>query len=349
MMRRLAIALILLALAGSASAQKVPFKLPNAQPPKPPAPEAPKAEEPKAEEPAPQPAPAPQAAPPAPSTPQQVSPPKSFPAAQAQLPPDLAFRERSSEIYGQRIAWFEIGEGPVVVLLHGLAGDRRDWVPLMRRLSANHRVVALDAPGFGDSAKPAIRYEIGTLVDFLDAFLREQRIEHPLLVGHSTGAWAAAQYASAPGASVDRLVLVAPAGIGSANAALAALLVPSTREAMRTLVGGLYAKAGATPDEAALDAAFARALARGDRAATEDLIAASREDTGFATRMRAIGVPTLILRGGADRMIPQKDAERYRELIAGSGLQVLAGCGHMAHIECADEVAAALAGFSATR
>ena len=103
---------------------------------------------------------------------------------------------KSVEVFGQTIKYYDVGTGPTVVLLHGLASSAaRDWGSCITLLSAHHRVLAPDQLGFGDSAKPAIDYGIQTWVDFLGEFLRVEKVKEFALAGESLGGWVAAQYA----------------------------------------------------------------------------------------------------------------------------------------------------------
>lgn len=326
---------IVLAVAAPASAQKFKLPKPSAAAPKP-------AETPKTEPAAPSPDPAPAQAVPAVPAP----PPKPFPAPQVKLPRDMAFREGTSEVFGQKIAWFEIGQGPAVVLLHGLAGDRRDWVHVMRKLSADHRVIAFDAPGFGESAKPGISYSIDTIADFLDGFLAAQKIDRATIVGHSTGAWAAAILTTRHPERIVRFVALAPIGIGAAVDPIhAEIFLPSSRVDVLTLLSALYVKDRATADERAIDLMYERILARGDANATEGILRNMK--TGAFDGEFPQGVPALILAGFEDSIVQQADVQKARGIAPSAQLELLPGCGHMLHVECADEVSAAIARFLA--
>lgn len=83
-----------------------------------------------------------------------------------------------------------VGAGPPLVLVHGLTESRRMWDPLIEPLAADHTVVALDLPGHGESGLSSA-YDIDALVSAVDAVVDTARVERPLLVGHSLGAWVA--------------------------------------------------------------------------------------------------------------------------------------------------------------
>jgi pimeloyl-ACP methyl ester carboxylesterase len=82
-------------------------------------------------------------------------------------------------VFGQKIAYYDMGTGPTIVLVHGFGSQARfDWGNVLLPLSAHHRVLALDQIGWGHSDKPAIDYSIQTFVDFLGEFLRVMKVEH---------------------------------------------------------------------------------------------------------------------------------------------------------------------------
>src|SRR5207247_2437827 len=115
-------------------------------------------------------------------------------------------------VFGAKIHYVEAGSGPVVILLHGLGGDASNWAQTIGPLAEKYRVIAPDQIGFGRSDKPFLSYRVGTLVDFLEGFYKEIKIERASLVGNSLGGWTAAAFTLAHPEKVDRLVLVDSAG-----------------------------------------------------------------------------------------------------------------------------------------
>ena len=104
------------------------------------------------------------------------------------------------------------GEGPVVILVHGIASSSVTFQELVPRLRDSHRVIALDILGFGESPAPAgAHYTIDEHADALDATIRSLRLQAPfVLVGHSLGALIASRYTAENPQAVAKLVLVSP-------------------------------------------------------------------------------------------------------------------------------------------
>ena len=109
---------------------------------------------------------------------------------ESKLPP-----VKSVRVFGQKIVYYDLGAGPVVVLVHGFATQARfDWGNVIVPLAKKHRVIALDEIGFGRSDKPLIDYSVQTEVDFLGEFLRTLKVKEFTLAGESMGGWIVALY-----------------------------------------------------------------------------------------------------------------------------------------------------------
>src|SRR5713101_6663238 len=103
--------------------------------------------------------------------------------------------EKTIAVFGQTIKYWDVGSGPVVVLVHGLGSAKDlDWGRVVAPLSQKYRLLVPDQIGFGHSDKPLLDYKIQTYVDFLNEFLRELKIEKASLVGESLGGWISALY-----------------------------------------------------------------------------------------------------------------------------------------------------------
>lgn len=113
----------------------------------------------------------------------------------------------------QTAAFLESGKGSTLLMLHGFMGSSACWLPLIDRLQSTLHCVALDLMGFGDSAKPRIKYDVAKEVEFVHEFITTSSLEPLYILGHSFGGWVAAAYALAYPTRVKGLILAAPAGI----------------------------------------------------------------------------------------------------------------------------------------
>lgn len=257
--------------------------------------------------------------------------------------------EGAATIYGVRIHYVEAGSGPVVVLLHGLGGNTTNWAFNIAPLAQKYRVVVLDQIGFGQSDKPLINYRIATYVDFLDAFLKELKIERASFVGNSMGGWVAASYALAHPEKVERLVLVDAAGFAFAPGFDTAQLIklnPSTREGMKELVSRVFYNKQIFMSDAFINASMAARINAGDghtiRSITESII---RREDFLDNRLSVIKQPTLVIWGREDGLLPLADGQRFQKEIPGAQLLVFDQCGHVPQVEKAAEFNAAVLKF----
>ena len=250
-------------------------------------------------------------------------------------------------VFGARIHYVDVGAGPTVILLHGLADDVGVWGAVMPALAAKHRVIALDQVGFGRSDKPLLNYRVSTFVDFLDGFLNELKIKRASLVGNSLGGWVAADFALKHPDRIERLVLSDAAGY----AALAKTMDPralnalhlASREDIRYL-GPLTFRDKRFYED--VDLAFKQRVAAGDSYTVSQLLDSMRRGENVLDgRLGAMEKPTLILWGRDDKLIPVNFAARFNKEINASRLRIIDGCGHMPQVECPEKFNDALLQF----
>lgn len=131
---------------------------------------------------------------------------------------DRHFPEHSIRIGDADLSYRSCGNGPAIVLLHGIGSGAASWFPCAVALAHHVRVIAWNAPGYGNSsALPFARPQASDYAARLRQLLTALEVDQCVLVGHSLGAMVAAAYASVHGASLSRLVLLSPArGYGSA-------------------------------------------------------------------------------------------------------------------------------------
>jgi len=268
----------------------------------------------------------------------------------AQAPaPAAPPEEKSVAVFGQTIRYWDIGSGPVVVLVHGLGSAKDlDWGRVVVPLSRKYRVIAPDQIGFGHSDKPLLDYKIQTYVDFLNEFLRDLKIEKASLVGESLGGWISALYVveASSGARlvpVQKLVLVDAAGLQQEKPI--PNLNPATLEDMRKVLEAVFYDTSWVT-EPVLQQSFADKLAKHDGYTVHSILsnpalASERLDS----RLGEIKVPTLVVWGKQDTLLPICSGERYAAGIAGARLVSFDQCGHVPAVEKTAEFMAALTAF----
>jgi pimeloyl-ACP methyl ester carboxylesterase len=264
---------------------------------------------------------------------------------------DWRAHQRWHTVDGTRVNTIELGEGSPLLFIHGLSGSWPNWLEQLPVLAAEHRVIALDLPGFGSSPMPEQDISISGYARLLDGLLAQLGLDAVAVVGNSMGGFIGAELAIAFPQRVERLVLVSAAGISTLGDARTDRVLPSLRRAERILAasGAWVASKSDTVARRArlreatlyivlrhpsrLPAALAAEQLRGAGkpgflAALEDIL-----DYDFRDRLPEIACPTLIVWGEGDRLINVRDADVFAELIPGSRKVIFEDTGHMAMLE----------------
>jgi pimeloyl-ACP methyl ester carboxylesterase len=256
--------------------------------------------------------------------------------------------DKTITVFGQSIHYFDMGSGPVVVLLHGLGSRKEDWLPVFEPMAQKYRLLVPDQIGFGRSDKPLLDYSVQTYVDFLSEFLRQLKVEKASLVGESLGGWIAALYVAEIGGgahlmTVERLVLVDAAGLKQDTPIPD--LNPSSLAAMRGLMEAVFYDTSWL-NEDALRKIFTDKLAVKDSYTVRSFLGnAAREKERLDDRLGNIKVPTLVVWGKQDKLLPIESGERYAAGIAGAKLVSFEKCGHVPPVEKTEEFLAAVMPF----
>jgi triacylglycerol lipase len=257
-------------------------------------------------------------------------------------------------VFGQRIAYYDLGDGPTIVLVHGFASQARfDWGNVLLPLGKHYRVLALDQIGWGQSDKPAIDYSIQTFVDFLGEFLRELKVDSFSLAGESMGGWVVADYTiqaleathTGPYAlpKPERLILSDAAGLSSMHTNGPVHVQGTLADA-----GGIgivfYDKSRVTPEF--VREAWAMKMKAND-GATQRLLRSNPilDHETVGDKLGAIAIPTLVVWGAKDELVPLADAQEYATKIPHARLIVVPESGHCPAAEQPDAFVAALSGF----
>lgn len=247
-------------------------------------------------------------------------------------------------VLGARIHYLERGSGPVVVLVHGLADDANTWRASMDLLSKKYRVIAPDLIGHGQSDKPLLNYRAETFTDFLTGFLDVLHIEHATFVGQSLGGWTIALIALHQPQRIDRLVLVDSAGF--ADQKLPACLNPATLADCREVAQCVFATPKFTNNPALASEILKARVTHGDGyTIARFLESAKRNEDTLDGRLNTLAIPTLVIWGEQDRLIPLATGQRFAREIRGAKLQAIPGCGHDVQLECSDLFIQALLTF----
>ena len=235
-----------------------------------------------------------------------------------------------------------LGTGPDIVLLHGNPSSTYSWRHFIPRLAEQHRVHALDFPGYGFSAKPAdAPYTASWQAGHVAAYMDAAGIESAIVIGNSMGGEIASEIAAIYPRRVRGLVLLAPGGLPSGEIdtpplAIRLAMLPGAGTLaplfpLRMMIGATLRDAYFDPalvTDADIDAYTAPLKSRGGL--TAFLTRVTRDDSFDRSKLVAtIRAPTLVVLGEVDRLVPLSVGRAYHDLIAGSELAVIERAGHV--------------------
>jgi len=261
---------------------------------------------------------------------------------------DWAQHRREIDVVGTRVNYVEMGAGAPLVLVHGLSGVWQNWLEQVPHFSRSHRVIAVDLPGFGASPMPPWGISIPAYGRFLRDFCERLGIERCALAGNSMGGFIATEVAINDPERVEKLVLVSAAGItwararrepaemvgrvGRAAAPLALRLQMSgirrPRLRRRAFQGVVH-----DPNSLRRELLWENFVPAWNSPGYFD---ASTTLFGYDIRDRLveIEVPTLIIWGRNDRVVPVPAALAYQKRIGDNAkLEIFDHCGHIPQAE----------------
>ena len=262
-----------------------------------------------------------------------------------------SFTPETIMLHGHEIAYRMAGEGPTLLLVHGLAGSSRTWRSVMPSLAKECRVIAPDLLGHGESATPATDYSLGGFAAMLRDLLAALEIDRVTVVGQSLGGGIAMQLAYQHPELAERLVLVNSGGLGrEVSWILRAAALPGAEYVMPVLFPGVARDAGnavarsierlgwRAPRVAEMWLAYAGLTEPAHRAAFVRTLRAVIDPGGQAISAAnrlylAAEMPSLIIWGDADPIIPVAHAYAAHEALPGSRLEIFEGVGHFPHVE----------------
>ncbi len=261
-------------------------------------------------------------------------------------------RRDELEIHGQRVCFHTGGEGPALVFIHGITATSRTWREVLPRLAEHHTVLAPDLLGHGESAKPRGDYSLGAYASGVRDLMIALGIDKATIIGHSLGGGVAMQLAYQFPERLERLVLVSSGGLGrevhlmlrlaalpGAEFVLPLIVAQPLRDAGE-LVAGALGRLGlrAGPDMEEIALGFA---SLGDTEARQAFVHTARSiiDIGgqrvsAADRLYlAEEVPSLLVWGERDRIIPVEHGLSAHELVPSSRLELFERAGHFPHLD----------------
>jgi pimeloyl-ACP methyl ester carboxylesterase len=275
-------------------------------------------------------------------------------------------RVHEVQVGRSRISTLTMGEGPDILMLHGLGATKASFFEAAAALSRDHRVHALDLPGFGSSSKPAFAaYDAGYFADAVLGVMDALKIERAHLVGNSLGGRVAIEVGLRDPRRVGALGLLCPAVafVRRGYHPIVRLLRPELGVLPHRFARGMVANQfwSMFADRDQVDPSVADVVVEefqriyGSAGARLAFLSAARNvylerpfgDGGFYTRLADLEPPALFVWGSHDRMIPAAFARHVAEWLPGAEQIVLEDCGHVPQVERSEQTNGLLQRFFA--
>jgi pimeloyl-ACP methyl ester carboxylesterase len=279
----------------------------------------------------------------------------------------MALTAHQLELHGHQVSYRRAGDGPALLLLHGITDSSATWEGVAPGLAEHFTLIAPDLLGHGESATPRGDYSLGAHASGVRDILTALGIERVTVVGHSLGGGIAMQFAYQFPERTERLVLVSSGGLGrEVHFLLRAAALPGADYVLPALtsagligvgrgVGGLLKRLRLAPGEdlQVLAQGFASLDNAGSRQAFLHTVRAVIEPSGQRVsaqdRLSLAGLlPSLIVWGERDSIIPIEHGVAAHEAMPGSRFEVFPDAGHMPHDADPERFAELLIDFCAT-
>jgi len=245
--------------------------------------------------------------------------------------------EKFVQIDNHKIRYLESGNSPkTLVLIHGLGASAERWEKVVPFFEKNFHVVIPDLIGFGYSDKPLTDYTIDYFSKFLQKFLDSINIKNPILAGSSLGGQIAAEYTAQHPTNVEKLILVSPSGImkqstSALDAYIMAALYPNEQNAKNAFE--MMEGSGKRIHQEIIDSFVKRMKLPNAKLAFMSTILGLKNAKVITEKLHSITVPTMIVWGSDDPVIPIQYASEFVESIENCIFFKMDGIGHTPYVQ----------------
>jgi len=255
------------------------------------------------------------------------------------------YPEKSFQYQDIRVAYLDHGKGRPVIFLHGQASDLLNFEPVYPLFEKEYRIIAIDYPGFGKSDKPLIKFSEEFYVGLLDKLFNLTGIDTATLVGHSYGGYVAMVYGASRPDRVSSMVLISPAGIQEYSGVVKRAMRNSfTVDAIvstpveKSLSNYEFSTVNKTPEVDQYAKRRAALLKNGGeefRGYAHAMVQAMELmlETNIRDRIGRAEVPTLLVWGKEDPLVPYKISKQTLNCIPQARLVTIEKCGHFPMLE----------------
>lgn len=248
-----------------------------------------------------------------------------------------SMREEFVNIDGSKIRYIKTGSSKKnLVLIHGLGASAERWAPVLPHLEKHYNIIVPDLIGFGYSDKPNTDYTAEFFAKFVSSFVDTLGLERTAIMGSSLGGQIAVEYTAANQQSVDRLILVSPAGaMKQSTPALDAYVMAALYPDTETAKNAFTMMTGNNKDvnQNIIDDFVQRMRLPNAKFAFMSTLLGLKNAPEITTRLEKILVPTLVVWGELDPVIPIKYAATFVREIRDCRFYQMENCGHTPYVE----------------
>ncbi len=245
--------------------------------------------------------------------------------------------EKFINIDENKIRYLESGNSDnTLVLIHGLGASANRWEYVIPHFKKNYRVIVPDLIGFGYSDKPLVDYTTDFFSEFLKKFLEKLDIKNPVLIGSSLGGQIIAEYTLNNNDAVQKLVLISPSGVmkhstPALDAYVMAALYPNQEAAKNAfeMMSGSSKKI----DPKIVEGFVKRMRLPNAKMAFMSTLLGLKNSQILTEKLSSITVPTMVIWGELDPVIPVKYADSIVSTIKDCRFYRIDGCGHTPYVE----------------
>jgi len=245
--------------------------------------------------------------------------------------------EKFLQIDGNRIRYLESGTSKnTLVLIHGLGASAERWNRVIPFFTDTFRIVVPDLIGFGYSDKPTLDYTPDFFSEFLEKFFTACNVKRPNIIGSSLGGQISAEYAASHSQEIEKLILVSPAGAmkkstPALDAYIMAALYPneiSAKNAFELMEGS-----GKNVEDNIVNGFVERMRLPNAKLAFMSTVLGLKNSDSIISKLQSISIPTLIIWGSVDPVIPINYADDFVSAIQDCRFFRMDGCGHTPYVQ----------------
>jgi len=251
-------------------------------------------------------------------------------------------QENFITVDGNKVRYLETGHSKnTLVLVHGLGASAERWSKTIPYFAKDYHLIIPDLIGFGYSDKPLVDYTTDFFSDFLGKFLDSTGIENTTIIGSSLGGQVAANYVSKNN-NMEKLILVSPSGImktstPALDAYIMAALYPNDINAKNAFE--MMEGSGSETDATIIEGFIERMKLPNAKMAFMSTILGLKNAEIITNKLKTIKVPTLIIWGSDDPVIPIQHADGFVSSIKDCRFYRMDGCGHTPYVQNPKEFA----------